>query len=143
MTETFKRFDFKKNLNNDKKILIVDDSNTNLLTLELMLNNYKGNIDKAKNGAEALELFNQNRYDIIFMDCMMPVMNGYDATNAIRKIEEEAKKLNFIPIIAITGNIMPTEIEACYECGMNEYLAKPIRKTKLEDVINRYLKTEK
>ena len=124
-----------------KKVLIVDDNQSNLLTLEIMLDSYNLDIDKASNGEEALELFKKNEYDIIFMDCMMPIMDGYNATRKIRKIENETEVLKR-PIIAITGKASKSDRAKCLDAGMTDYMTKPIFKNQLDDMICKYNKIE-
>ena len=98
------------------------------------------NITEAKNGKEAFEIFQNSRldeYDVIIMDVMMPVMDGLEATKAIRMLErEDAKK---IPIIAMTANAFEEDRKACLEAGMNEHIGKPIDIPQLKRVITKLL----
>jgi len=116
------------------KILLVEDNQINQ-KLALMLFKKMGYKDVilAQDGLEAVESVKINHFDVIFMDCQMPNMNGFDSTKAIRKME-----IN-IPIIAMTANAMPEDEKKCYESGMDYYITKPINVTKLQKII-KYLK---
>ncbi|WP_448213035.1 response regulator [Colwellia sp. MEBiC06753] len=111
------------------KILIVEDNHINQAVLEGVLSNYHGNACIAQNGKEALSILNDSLsnelFDVILMDCQMPVMDGYSATKAIRKGEAGSAYKN-IPIIAMTANAMKGDKEKCLEVGMNDYLSKPV-----------------
>lgn len=106
------------------KILIAEDDELNQKLMMKMLNKMNLNCDIAFNGYEAIESYKVNGYDLIFMDCQMPVMNGYEATQAIRKIEKKTGKN--IPIVALTANSMPSDMEKCFEAGMSDFLSKPV-----------------
>lgn len=81
--------------------------------------------DTAENGLHALDCVRERRYDLVYMDCMMPEMDGYDATRAIRR--GDAGALNqWTPIIALTANAMKKDREVCLQCGMSDYIAKPV-----------------
>jgi len=80
-----------------------------------------------RNGKDALELLKTDRnFDLIFMDCQMPIMDGFEATRNVCKYEQE-NKLKHIPIIALTANAMKGDREKCIEAGMDDYLSKPVR----------------
>jgi len=117
-------------------VLIVEDNNINMLLAKTLIKKIMPNasIDTAVNGDEALKLSQMNHFDIIFMDIIMPVMNGYEATQSIRKIE----KYKNTPIIALTAGTVMGEKEKCLEAGMNDYISKPILKGTLENVIASY-----
>ena len=92
-----------------------------------MLEEEKALVDVARNGQEAVDMFSENkvgRYDLILMDIMMPVMNGLDATKAIRDLDRADAKT--VPIIAMTANAFAEDVARCKEAGMNEHIAKPI-----------------
>jgi signal transduction histidine kinase/CheY-like chemotaxis protein len=119
-------------------ILIVEDNNINALLAKTLLKKIMPNakLSSASNGLEALELFQENPVDIIFMDIQMPVMNGYEATEEIRKLESG----KFIPIIALTAGTVVGEKEKCLSIGMNDYVSKPIIKGSLEEIIAKWIK---
>ena len=96
--------------------------------------------DSANNGKEALERVTTNHtgYDIILMDCQMPVMDGYEATRYIREWEQSNGQIG-TPIIALTADVLPGTEKSCLDCGMNDYLAKPVRKEMLREVLSRWV----
>ncbi len=122
------------------KILLVEDNEFNVMVAKEELEDSlkEVRVDVAGNGEIALEMIDQNDYDIILMDVQMPVMNGYDATRAIRKMDNQKRK---IPIIAMTANIMKSEVEKCFEAGMNAYIPKPFQRDELLQRIQENLKS--
>ena len=110
-----------------KHILLAEDNELNMEIAEFMLQNEGADVSKAWNGQEAVELFRNSEpgeFDVILMDIMMPVMNGYEATKMIRSLDrEDAKK---IPIIAMTANAFTEDRIRAKEAGMNEHVAKPV-----------------
>ncbi len=123
------------------KILIVDDISTNLKVAEGLMAPYQMQIDLCESGIEAIELVKQNKYDIVFMDHMMPQMNGIDATIAIRAIDMESCK-NAI-IIALTANAVSGMKEMFLSNGFNDFLAKPIEIKKLNEILDKWIPKEK
>lgn len=105
------------------KILLVEDNflNQKLICLNLIKFGYL--IDIANNGMEALDMIKKNRYDLIIMDLMMPLMDGLEATKEIRKYESNLSYST--PIIGLTANTFDADRERCLQHGMNEYMAKP------------------
>ena len=96
---------------------------------------------KTWDGQEAVELFRNSEpgeFDVILMDIMMPVMNGYEATKMIRSLDREDAKT--IPIIAMTANAFKEDMEMSREAGMNEHLAKPLDSQKIITTIAKYIK---
>jgi signal transduction histidine kinase/ligand-binding sensor domain-containing protein/CheY-like chemotaxis protein len=114
----------------DLKILLVDDNHFNQLvaidTLELELT--RAQVDVAENGEEAIRLIAENNYDIVLMDVQMPVMNGLEATRAIRKLPSPKNQTR---IIAMTASAMKTEVERCFAAGMDDFVAKPFNPVEL------------
>ena len=107
---------------------------------EFMLRNEGAVVTKAWNGQEAVEIFKKSRpgeLDVILMDIMMPVMNGYEAAKIIRSMEREDAKV--IPIIAMTANAFTEDRLRAKEAGMNEHIAKPVDANKLVKVIHELL----
>ena len=123
-----------------KRVLLVEDNVINMEIAHEILGEEHLNITEAKNGKEALEIFQNSRldeYDVIIMDVMMPVMDGLEATKAIRMLErEDAKK---IPSIAMTANAFEEDRKACLEAGMNEHIGKPIDIPRLKRAITKLL----
>ena len=119
-------------------ILLVEDNPANQkLTIKFL---EKGGyaVDLAENGKLALELFKKNRYDLVLMDIQMPVMDGLEATRAIRALEDERQR-PAVPIIAVTAHAMPGYREKCLTNGMDDYLAKPINKKTLLQMVKKWL----
>ena len=112
------------------RILLVEDNPVNQKVATAMLTKQGHRVDVACNGQEALNALSQKSYKLVIMDCQMPVMDGFEATRRIRA--GEAGMVNrSIPIIAMTANAMAGDQEQCLAAGMNDYLAKPVSKDKL------------
>jgi len=144
------------------KLLIVDDIAANLKVAEGLLSPYKAKIDTCLSGAEAIELVKQNKYDLIFMDHMMPEMDGIETTAAIRAWEKETVQKNDspsftagetrsynrnlrtqIPIVALTANAVVGMKEMFMENGFNDFLSKPIDVSKLDEILERWIPKDK
>ncbi len=119
-----------------KEVLVVDDSKLNLKVAENVLKNFKVSTETVTSGLECLSCVNSKKYDIIFMDIMMPNMNGVEV---LKKLREE--KVN-IPVIALTADAIEGQEEKYISEGFDGYLSKPIDKTKLKVILNKYLKGE-
>jgi signal transduction histidine kinase/CheY-like chemotaxis protein len=132
-----KKIDLNENIFSANKILVVEDNLTNQLVLLGLLEDCVVEIDIAKNGKEAVEMFQIGKYALILMDIQMPIMDGYEATKIIRKID------NVIPIIALTANAMVEEIEKTKEAGMNEHLIKPINIENFFATLSKYITQNK
>ncbi|MDR2535871.1 MAG: response regulator [Treponema sp.] len=122
------------------RILIVDDIGTNLKVAEGLMAPFKMHIDTCKSGAEAIELVKINVYDIVFMDHMMPEMDGIEATGHIRELGGDYKKL---PIIALTANAVSGVKEMFLQNGMNDFLSKPIEMSRLIGILQKWIPPEK
>lgn len=112
-------------------ILLVEDNKLNQRLMESSLKRFGYKIEVANNGLEAVEKYKENhdKFDLIIMDIMMPVMDGLEATRQIRIFEQQK---NFrIPIIALTANTFNADRERCLSYGMDEYIAKPLNMEKL------------
>lgn len=122
-----------------RKVLIVDDNETNRLIVARILERRHGNKpDEAKNGAQAIQLMKANTYDIVFMDCMMPVLDGFEAARMIR--QGEAGEANSdVPIVALTANARREDQEICLQAGMSCHLPKPVRPEDIALVVNKWL----
>jgi CheY-like chemotaxis protein len=118
------------------RILIAEDNAINQRVAVRQLEKLGYRADVAANGLEVLEALVRIPYDLIFMDCQMPEMDGYEATAAIRALPNSTAK---IAIIALTANVMAGERERCIAAGMDDYLSKPIRAVNLADMLNRHL----
>jgi len=124
----------------DANILIVDDNRTNLLVAKQLISLYKPAIDTAESGIQALRMVQQKDYDIVFMDHMMPELDGIETTLAIRSLGEKYRKL---VIVALTANVVNDAAELFRESGMNDFLGKPIEMSELNRVLSRYIPEEK
>ena len=116
------------------KILLVDDNLINRKVGLGVLKKLGFTADCATDGFEAVEAFSQGKYDLLLMDCMMPGMDGYQATQKIRSLEKET---SHIPIVAMTANAMEGDRQRCIEAGMDDYVAKPVKADMLEEAIQR------
>ena len=94
------------------------------------------NVDIARDGAEALEVWSRERYRVILMDCQMPEMDGYEATRRIRQLEAE-NNWPATQIVALTASVTRTDREACMLAGMNRFVSKPVDETELRVVLER------
>jgi two-component system sensor histidine kinase/response regulator len=118
-----------------RKILIVEDMETNLLTAKVLIGKLGYKTDQARNGEEAVKKVMENSYDLVLMDCQMPVMDGFEATRRIRQYEKEQQK-EPIPIVAMTGNAFESDRKKCVEAGMNDFMAKPVEPEILSEKIH-------
>ena len=115
----------------DISILLVEDNKLNQRLMESSLKRFGFKIDLANNGLEAVEKYQSynNKYDLIIMDIMMPVMDGLEASRQIRILEQKSKQR--IPIIALTANTFNADRERCLSYGMDEYISKPLNMDRL------------
>ena len=123
-----------------KRVLIVDDVELNREIAVAVIEDAGMQVETAENGQEAVEMLSKSvegYYDIVLMDVMMPIMNGYEATQEIRKLEN--RKLADIPIIAMTANAFEEDKVASLKAGMDDHLAKPIQLEKLYEIMLKYL----
>ena len=124
-----------------KSVLLVEDNELNLEIAKMLLEDEKMVVTTAENGEEAVDIVSQSvpgRFDFIFMDIMMPVMDGLEATRQIRTLNRKDTKE--IPIIAMTANAFQDDIRDCIDAGMNAHIAKPIDSKKIEDTLQFVLK---
>lgn len=124
--------------NNKLKILLVEDNNINIKFFITLIKLKGFTCDIAVNGLEALKACEDKEYDIIFMDCQMPVMDGYEATRRIRAAEDDKKHT---PIIAITAYSMKGDENKCLEVGMDDYISKPFNLEQVFSMFEKYVKT--
>ena len=117
------------------RILLVEDNPVNQLVAKGMLAKLGCQVQLATQGAEALELLEQQEFDLVLMDCNMPVMDGYEASRRIR----QSGRWPHLPIVALTANAMPEERERCRAAGMNDYLAKPFRREELLALVDHWV----
>jgi PAS domain S-box-containing protein len=113
-------------------LLLAEDNSVNQMVATTMLKKLGYQVDVVNNGREALDAIQEKQYDLIFMDCQMPVLDGYAATGEIRQLDGEQSK---IPIIALTAHAMMSNDQKCFDAGMDDYLAKPVRINELKNVL--------
>jgi CheY-like chemotaxis protein len=116
-------------------VLVVEDNAVNQKIAVRMLEKIGCRVDVAANGAEALKKAAQSPYDLIFMDCQMPEMDGYEATAEIRRCEGQSKHT---PIIAMTAHTMQGDREKCLQTGMDDFLPKPVKKETLSEILQKW-----
>jgi PAS domain S-box-containing protein len=119
----------------EARALLVEDYPVNRIFAEKLLRKFGFvHLDMAENGAEALIKYRTNVYDVIFMDCQMPEVDGYQATENIRALEKGG--LSHVPVIAMTANAMMGDREKCLKAGMDDYISKPLRAEHLRTILN-------
>jgi signal transduction histidine kinase/CheY-like chemotaxis protein len=123
-----------------KRILITEDNLVNQTVAKRMLVKGGYEVDVAANGEQALRKIESGiHYDLIFMDCQMPRMDGFEASKRIRDLERESIDAVHVPIVALTANAMQGDRERCLEAGMDDYIAKPVKKEALFEMITRHI----
>jgi CheY-like chemotaxis protein len=115
-----------------KKILVAEDNDSNFILMTYILKKYYA-YERAKNGNEAVDLVEKNTYDMVLMDIKMPIMDGLEATKAIKKIRPE------IPIIALTANAFDSDRQLAMEAGCIDFLSKPVSSDLCIKTIRKYL----
>ncbi len=120
-------------------ILLVEDHRVNQMVAQGMLKKLGYSVTLASNGKEALEVMSQEAFDLILMDCQMPEMDGYMATQEIRNREAESEEQQHIPIVAMTAHAAEGDQTRCLAAGMDDYLAKPVRYEDLDNRLQRWL----
>ncbi|MFK8076082.1 MAG: response regulator [Granulosicoccus sp.] len=118
------------------RALVAEDNPINQLVIENMLEDLNCDVTVAENGIKAVELLKAERFDIVFMDCQMPVMDGYEATRIARE------NGHTLPIVAVTANTLAGDRTLCMDAGMNDYLPKPITDEMLAMMLNKWLGSE-
>ena len=118
----------------NKHILIVEDNDSSRRLLEIILKDMGCFVEVAVNGQEAVDKARDGMFDLVLMDLRLPVLNGFEATMAIRRMKKD------IPIIALTAHAMEWVKEKCLECGMNDYLSKPFSEEKLIAMLLKWVK---
>jgi len=123
---------------NDTRILLVEDNSVNQMVATELLVKAGCTVTPAGNGLEALSQIKDNIFNLVFMDCQMPEMDGFEATKEIRKIEEKSQSQRVV-IVALTANAMQGDKEKCLQAGMDDYISKPVNLDSLENVLAKWL----
>ena len=118
-----------------QKVLLVEDNPVNQTVIEAMLRSLGYQVELVGDGARAVRSVEQQRFAAVLMDCRLPIMDGYEATRQIRRLDGQGS----MPIIALTANALQGDRDACLDCGMNDYLAKPFKRADLQRVLQRWL----
>ena len=133
-------FSYKKYIAPEARVLVVDDIEMNLLVFASLLKEHRLQIDKADSGKRCLELIREKQYDVIFMDHMMPGMDGMETLERMSQMEH---KNQTTPVIMLTANAISGEKEKYLKAGFDGYLTKPIKSEKLEEMLLKYLPEDK
>jgi len=121
------------------RLLLVEDNPVNLLVAQKLLSALGFNCETAANGDIALKRMQLEHFDLILMDCQMPVLDGYAATRRWRELEAQRADGGRLPIVAMTANAMAGDRQRCLDAGMDDYLAKPVSREQLESCLHRWL----
>jgi CheY-like chemotaxis protein len=116
-------------------ILVVDDDSRNTFAMTVLLERGRAEVLTAASGLESIAILNQQAVDIVLMDIMMPGMDGYDTMRALRAYD----KFKTLPIIAVTGKVMPGERERCLAAGASDYVPKPVNTFELVEALRPWL----
>lgn len=130
-----KKEKYVERMNYNLKVLVAEDNQINQMVTTKMLEKLGCKSEIAVNGKVAIEMLKNGSYDILFMDCQMPEMDGFEATGEIRKLPAPKGK---IPIIALTANALRGDREKCLEAGMDDYLAKPVKQEEIGKILGKY-----
>jgi CheY-like chemotaxis protein len=126
---------------NNARMLVVDDIEINLIIAKETLSHYGGVVELANSGAKAIEMIKGNEYDLVFMDHMMPELDGVDVTRIVRALPED--KYKKLPIIALTANVVGDVRAMFIASGMNDFLSKPLEHREIMRVLREWLPTGK
>ena len=124
----------------DLRILVAEDNDVNQMVAQHLLGGLGCLVRVAWNGKQAVEMAQGDSFDLIFMDCQMPIVDGYEATRQIRTMESKVDRR--VPIVAMTANASETDREACLDAGMDDFVAKPITETELVETIKRNIRID-
>ena len=122
------------------RILLVEDDKINQVVAQMTLEELDCQVDIANDGMEGVEMSANQHYDLVLMDLHMPILDGYAATQRIREREQQTN--THLPIIAMTANIIASDLEKCLEVGMQDTLTKPIDRTNLEKILKKWVNSQ-
>jgi len=147
--DNFSQYSFHNDIEKDtpipqNQILVVDDDPFNIMALAAHLKTYKFSVDDAHNGKAAIEKIKarcqfggKSRYKMIFMDCQMPIMDGYEASKILGQMMEN-REIPKMPIIGCTAFTSKTKLNECFKCGMDSVVTKPVLTEQLSDILKQY-----
>lgn len=118
------------------RVLVVEDTKVSQKVLRIMLEKMDVRVNVANNGEEAVNLCREQSFDLIFMDCQMPVMDGFIATQKIRQMEEWGRT---VPIVALSANVLEEDQQHCFDVGMDSFVSKPVTQEGLKQIFEQYL----
>ncbi len=124
------------------RILLVEDSRLNQAFAEEVLSQLACDVETVSNGQEAVDILAEREFDLVLMDCQMPIMDGFEASRLITKMKRDGIVNKDLPIIALTANAMKGDRQLCIEAGMSDYISKPVRKKELKEKIYYWIKHE-
>ncbi len=125
------------------RVLLVEDNPVNRFVAQKILEPLACTVDTASNGIQAVEMFSRSVYDIVFMDCQMPKMDGYTATQEIRKYEGQISPNRHTPVIALTAHALEEDRTLCLAAGMDDFITKPFLPEYLESALKKWCSPEK
>lgn len=134
-----KQLSVESNLSQSFHLLVAEDNTTNQMVMNSMLEKLGHSLDIADDGEQAVRLFTEQpmKYDLILMDCEMPVMDGFEASRKIRDLETKLERPP-VPIVALTAHAQASFRNECFEAGMNEHITKPVKLKVLEETVQAY-----
>lgn len=115
--------------------MLVEDNPVNQTVIEAMLRSLGFTVSVATDGAQAVRSAESSDFEVILMDCRLPIIDGYEATRQIRCLPGRSD----VPIIALTANALQGDRETCLSAGMNDYLAKPFKRNDLQQILQRWV----
>ena len=119
------------------KVLLVEDNPVNRTLTRRLLEKLGCDVTTANDGEAALGLLQWHRFDMIFMDCVMPKVDGFEATRRLRKLESE-RELSHVPVVALTASAMEQDEEKCRHAGMDAFVAKPVNMEMLRAILDQF-----
>ncbi len=120
------------------RVLLVEDNTLNQKLMNINLSKLNCIVTIANNGLEGLNIFKVEKFDVILMDLMMPVMDGFESSIEIRKLENEEKNRGYTPIIAFTANTLNNDFQKCVENGMDYLMEKPFNGFKFKEILESF-----